>query len=724
VRRFVVETVVDMVVLVLIVLLLSLLTVPQPFPFGAEREPIVTLRGSGLLAWVVAAALLVLAQRFVRPVVVAFTGRLLISTMGLFVIIVNAIVLWAASLVAPDLAYVADPGILWMLVIATLYTLLGTVFDAVLGLNRPKMAVTASSDALWRFLEALPTPRRNLIIENLRLQQIYDMVYAVALDSTLARTPIGTFRQWFAFKFLGETDITTDESGPARFRLLLQQLGPTYVKIGQMIASRGDALPRDLIDELSKLQSDAAPFPWDDAREMIKQELGRYPEELFATIETEPFAAASTAQVHRATLQDGTLVAVKVQRPRIVAKTKADLGVITELASIAERRLELARKVGLRSMVSEFAGGVLKELDYTNEAYHAKRLTDNMARFPEITVPKIYDQYSGTRVLTMEFIKGIKVSKVDELREAGFDLDALGSSFIRAVIKQVLIDGFFHGDPHPGNLMADPATKRMVFLDLGLIGQLKSTQRVDLLGLIYALQAKDIQGIADGLLALGRPTPQFNEEQFRTDVDRLARQYLIYGGVSSIGGALTGFMGAVFDNGLRLDSSLTLAIKAVVQAEETARVLNPRVDMAHEAMVEAQAALMASLEPDRVAKQLSTTAVRISKELARRTPSLEAAAFKWIDLFNKGKITVEVDTSDLSRSIESVSNLGKQATVGLIVVGQLIGTAIAMIILLQPALEQFIGFAYAAMIAFGVTLLVSFAVLFRVLFRSDDDNSG
>jgi len=720
-RRFIVETVVDGLVLVLIVLLLDVVTVPQPFPFGTEQAPILTNLHSGAIAWLVAAAALVLAQRFVRPVIVALTGRLLISTMGLFVIIVNALVIWTATFIAPDLTKAADPIALWLLLVAALYTLLGTVADALLGLNRPHLTVTASSDALWRFLEALPTPRRNLIIENLRLQQIYDMVYSVALDSTLARTPIGPFRQWFAGRVLGETDIASDASGPERLRLLLQQLGPTYVKIGQMIASRGDALPADLVAELSKLQSDAAPFPWDEARQMITSELGRPPEELFASIETEPFAAASTAQVHRATLHDGTLVAVKVQRPRILAKTKADLGVITELASIAERRLALARKVGLKAMVMEFAGGVLKELDYTNEAYHAKRLADNMARFPDITVPQIYDAYSSTRVLTMEYVNGIKVSKVDALREAGFDLDALGSSFIRAVIKQVLIDGFFHGDPHPGNLFADPATKRMVFLDLGLVGQLKSTQRVDLLGLIYAVKAVDITGIADGLLALGKPTAQFNEESFRADVDRLARRYLVYGGVSSIGGALSGFMGAVFDNGLRLDSSLTLAIKAVVQAEETARVLSPSVDMAKEAMQEAQAAVWASLEPERVAKSLSSSAVRVSKELARRTPSLEAAAFKWIDLFNKGKITVEVDTSDLSKAIDGVSGLGRQATIGLIVVGQLIGTAIAMIILLQPALASFIGFAYAAMIAFGVTLVVSFVVLFRVLFGEGDD---
>ena len=140
----------------------------------------------------------------------------------------------------------------------------------------------------------------------------------------------------------------------------------------------------------------------------------------------------------------------------------------------------------------------------------------------------------------MDFIAGIKISHADELRAAGFDTTALGGTFIQAVIKQVLIDGFFHGDPHPGNLMADPATKRLVFLDMGLVGQLNSTQRVDLLGLIYAVKEIDIPAIADGLLALGTPMKGFDEAQFRADIDRLARRYLVYGGVQSMGGALTG----------------------------------------------------------------------------------------------------------------------------------------------------------------------------------------
>jgi ubiquinone biosynthesis protein len=411
---------------------------------------------------------------------------------------------------------------------------------------------------------------------------------------------------------------------------------------------------------------------------------------------------------------------VKVQRPHIIAKTKADLGVITELASIAERRVGIARKVGLRPMVAEFASGVLKELDYTNEAYHAKRLADNMAKFPEITVPRVHDDLSSSRVLTMDFIDGIKVSNAEALREAGFDTAVLGAAFVRAVVKQILIDGFFHGDPHPGNLMAEPGTKRLVFLDLGLVGQLKSTQRIDLLGLIYALKSVDIGGIGDGLIALGKPTPGFDEDQFRTDVDRLARQYLVYGGVTSVGEALSGFMGAVFDNGLRLDSSLTLAIKAIIQSEETARVLAPEVDLASEAMREAQEALLESLEPDRVAKQLSNTAARIGKELARRTPTLEAGLLKWLDLVNQGKLAVEVDVPDVRHAVEEVSTIGRQATVGLIVVGQLIGTAIAMSILLQPALAAYTGFAYAAMIAFAVTLIVSFVVLFRMLLARGD----
>ncbi len=185
------------------------------------------------------------------------------------------------------------------------------------------------------------------------------------------------------------------------------------------------------------------------------------------------------------------------------------------------------------------------------------------------------------------------------------------------------------------------------------------------------------------------------------------------------------FLGAVFDNGLQLDSQLTLAMKAVIQAEETARALSFDIDLGDAAVTEARAALLESFTPDKIQKQVQGSAVRIGKELARRIPSLESATLSWLDQYNKGKFVVEVDTKGLEKSISSVSDIGRQATVGVIVVGQLIGTAIVMAILLQPSLTQFQGFAYLAMIAFGVTLIVSFIVLFRVFLRPparDDDD--
>ena len=715
-RRFIVEVILDALVLLFIALLLGVFSVGQPFPFGEDSAPIIQLTGAGVIGFLSWAAILVLVNRFARPVLVALTGRLLYTTMGFFVVIINAIALWLTSIIAPiKIAQVADPTWLWIILAAALYTLLSTLLDAVLGVNRPDLGADRSR-GIWGFLESLPTPRRNSIIENLRLQQVYDAIYTTSLDIALEDTAVGSLRRWFARVVLGEPDDLIEATGPQRIAAMLQQLGPTYVKIGQMMASRADILPPDWIAEFSKLQSEASPFAYDDVVLIVTKELGSPPEALFQTFDPIPFAAASTAQVHEARLLDGTLVAVKVQRPRIVAKTQADLGVMEQLAGVAEQRLAIARKVGLKAIVAEFARGVLKELDYRNEAYHARRLADGMASFPEIHVPTVYDELSGERVITMEFVNGIKISKADELRAAGFDTAELGTVFIRSIIKQILVDGFFHGDPHPGNILADPISKQIIFLDLGLVGQLSQQQRVDLLGLIYAIKEIDIPGIGDGLLALGKPTRSFDEAKYRDDIDRLARQYLIYGKASSLGSALGAFLSAVFDNGLRLDSELTLAIKAVIQSEETARALSFDIDLGEAAVTEARAALLESFTPERIQKQIQGSALRIGKELARKVPSLEGAALSWIDQFNKGKFVVEVDTKGLEKSISSVSAIGRQGTVGVIVVGQLIGTAIVMAILLQPELEQFQGLAYVAMIAFAVTLVVSFVVLFRLFF--------
>jgi ubiquinone biosynthesis protein len=722
VRRFIVQAVIDALTAFAVVFVLSRIEVTQPFPFGQSEAPIIQPAGNGLLAYLAWGAIFVVVNRVVRPILVALFGRLLFATLGLFVVVLTALGIGITSWLAPgDIGNLADPQPLWLLLAAALFTLAELVLDVVLGLSRPNVGAP-SGGSLWTALESLPTPRRNVLIENLRLQQVYAALYQTSIDIAFEGTPIGSLRRWFERVILGEVRLAEDEKAPQRVAALLQQLGPTYVKIGQMMAARTDILPSDWTNEFVKLQADAAPFSWEEARQVLTHELKRPPEELYGTFEQEPFAAASTAQVHRATLLDGTPVAVKVQRPMIVAKTKADLGVMQELAKTAEKRFALARRVAVRGMVGEFAKGVLEELDYRNEAYHARRLTDSMSRFERVHIPMVYDDLSTSRVLTMEFVSGIKITDTEGLREAGIDESELGATFMRAIIKQVLIDGFFHGDPHPGNILVDPESGRIIFLDLGLVGQLKTEQRIDLLGLVYALKEVDLSGIADSLIALGKPTAAYDEAALRASIDRLGRQYLVYGQADSIGSALSGFLGAVFENGLQLDSQLTLAVKAIVQAEDTAMRLAYDLDMGQAAVEEAQAALLASLEPDAVVKQVQGHAIRIGKELARRAPSLEDSVIRWLDVINRGKLVVEVDTSELNRSVAKVGDVGRQATVGLIVVGQLIGTAIVMAIMLQPSLVEYQGVAYAAMIAFGVTLFVSFIVLFRMfLNRGGDD---
>ena len=313
-RRFIVEVLLDAVLLLFIVLLLGIISVGQPFPFGPTSVPILSLRGAGIIGFVSWAAVLVLVNRFARPVLVALTGRLLFSTMGFFVVIINAVAIYITSFFAPiKIADVAQPTLLWVIVAAALYTAFSTVMDAVLGLNRPDLGADRSR-GIWGFLESLPTPRRNAILENLRLQQVYNAIYSTSLDIALADTPIGPIRRWFARVVLGDKDVLDEATGPERIVAMLEQAGPTYVKIGQMMASRADILPANWITERSKLQSEAAPFGYDDVVTIVTKELGAPPEELYETFDPIPFAAASTAQVHEARLHDGTLVAVKVQR--------------------------------------------------------------------------------------------------------------------------------------------------------------------------------------------------------------------------------------------------------------------------------------------------------------------------------------------------------------------------------------------------------------------------
>jgi ubiquinone biosynthesis protein len=596
-RWLFVRVVVSTLALIGTLLLLSLVRLPGGQGPSSGDVPLLEIEG-GLL---VVGLLFAVVNSVVRPVLFAVFGRLILRSMGLAVVLVNFVLFWLVSelsRLAGDPWSTPEPRILWLFFDSLVFTVVLAVLDAFLGLDRPTLEPTSDS-RIWRTLDALPGQRRNAIIESLRLQEVYATVSSYGLEIAFGGTPLAGVRR-MGDRMRGRSSAALEAmSTPAKVRLMLQQLGPTYVKLGQMVSSRADTLPDEWRAELDKLQNTVPPFPWEQAKAIITHELGEEPETLFGSIETEPLAAASLAQVHRATLMDGTEVVIKVQRPDVQAKVRADLGVIQELAGVAESRLALARQVDASGLVREFADGVLEELDYTIEAYHVRRLADVIEGIEGVAVPGIHPDLSSARVLTIDFVPGVKATHADRL-DADVDREAVARAFMRAMVQQVMVEGFFHADPHPGNVLVDTHTGVLTFLDLGLIGELRQEQRFDLLALLWALRSEDPGALASVSLRLCVQAGPLDESAYRADVERLFYRYWRYGGAS-----FSKMMGALFGtlqrNGLRMRRELTLAVKAMTQAEELLRALAPGLRLVPAATEAAETQLKAQLTPERVA---------------------------------------------------------------------------------------------------------------------------
>ncbi len=323
--------------------------------------------------------------------------------------------------------------------------------------------------------------------ENLRMQQVYNVMLRYGMEMLLDQGTVGNLRRRMQQWIYHPDKELEPLSNPIMVRLMLQELGPTYVKMGQIVSSRADVLPPDWALEMNKLQSDVPPFPYEQVEEELQSELGDSPQEIYAYFEKEPFAAASTAQVHRATLPSGEDVVVKIQRPGIRTQVKADLGIMSNAARVFERRSKWASDADFVGVLKEFGDNIVAELDYGGEAYNGRRISENMAGIEGVYIPVIYSDYSTSRILTMDFVDGVKVNNVEAIAEAGLDRQALAETVIRSLTKQLLIDGFFHADPHPGNVLIGLETGLVYYIDMGMVGELDLNQRINLIQLLMVV---------------------------------------------------------------------------------------------------------------------------------------------------------------------------------------------------------------------------------------------
>ncbi|RKY17065.1 MAG: hypothetical protein DRQ55_16640 [Planctomycetota bacterium] len=674
-------------------------------------EPLLTLGGAALFEVLLLGLALALVGVLVRPVLTGLSGSLVVRTYGLMAVLINIIVFWLAVELVTWFTHVKvavpDPRIIWIVIIGALFSFTLLVVNTLLGLNRPRLRDVGEDQPIWRLLDQLPLSRRNRLIENLRLQQVREIIFEYGIDISLAGTGLDRFRHVGDWLLGRDPDEFDSLETPAKVRIMLQQLGPTYVKVGQMVSSRADVLPQAWRDEMVKLQSDVPPFPVEQVRAVVKSELGRNPRDAFSTFDQEPLGSASLAQVHRATLADGSEVVVKVQRPDVQRMVMADLGNMEDLAQQAEHRVSLARTMNLSAMIHEFGDGVISELDYENEAYNALRLAEICEGLDGIHIPTIYLGYSSRRVITMEYVGGVKATEVEALDAAGVDRDLVARRLIRAMIKQVLVDGFFHGDPHPGNVIIDTADGTINFIDMGLVGELDSGRRLQLMGLMWALRQRDPDGLATSIIGLCEETGPFDEAHFRSQIRRVFYQYWIYGEAS-----FSRLVAAMFDvlnkSNLRLDQALALAVKALVQVEELVRKLSPQLPLVDTGYDIATELVGEQITQERIIEMAKKEATSTAIELVKRMPSLREATLSWVDQYQKGKFVVKVDTSDLQKGMSSIGSASRNLTIGLIIAGQLIALAVVLAVML---LSDAVSNDVATLVVLGFLGFLGFSLL-------------
>ena len=416
---------------------------------------------------------------------------------------------------------------------------------------------------------------RDRIHERMRLMEIYEVFLRYGADAVFDRGLAGNVRRALQGWFWSEhvEPLTT----PQKVRLMLEELGPTYVKFGQIISSRADTLPSDWEDELARLQSHVRPFPVEQAREVIAGELGAPPEELFESFDPKPLAAASLAQVHRATLVGGRPVVVKVQRPNIESQVGSDLMILDYAARFAERRSATARDSGAHEIIDEFGGALELELDYRLEAYNARRLARNLEPLNGVAVPEVIREFSRRRVLTMEFVEGVEANDREAILAAGLDPEEIADNAVRAAIKMIVIDGFFHADPHPGNVLVNLETGVLTFIDAGMVGELSLRQRLNLVGLLYTSTKNDPRALAQSLRALSEPFRETDAKAFDQEFAHHIGPLMDVpeGEKLDLAGIISTSMDLLRDNGYRPDPQLSLAMKAMTQSAEFMKILYP-----------------------------------------------------------------------------------------------------------------------------------------------------
>jgi len=498
------------------------------------------------------------------------------------------------------------------------------------------------------------------------------------------------------------------ESQPEELASDLEYLGATFIKLGQLLSTRGDLLPEPYLDALARLQDKVEPFSFAEVDAIVSSELGIRISKAFAEFDPEPLAAASLAQVHRARMRDGRAVVVKVQRPGVREQIVNDLEALEEVASFIDAHTEIGKRYEFVNMLEDLRRSLLREIDFQREGNNLLRLGDSLRDFRRIVIPEPIDDFTTSRVLTMDYVSGKKVTALSPLRLMEVDGAKLSEELFRAYLKQMLVDGFFHADPHPGNVFLTD-DDRVALLDLGMVSNIGSTFKENLLRLLLAISNGRGDEAAEISIKMGEPKPRFDESDFRHRVSDLVAEHAdaTLDRIDA-GQVVLRIERIAADTWFRLAPEFTMIAKALMNLDRVVYILSPTFDpnaiIREEASNLILRSLIKSVEPGRV-----MSGVLEVKEFVEKFPG---RINKILDTVGNNELKISVDAIDERIVLDGLQKVANRITIGLVLAALIVGAALLMRV--ETSFRLF-GYPGLPMIFFLLAAIGALILIFNIL---------
>jgi ubiquinone biosynthesis protein len=492
----------------------------------------------------------------------------------------------------------------------------------------------------------------------------------------------------------------------------LERMGPTFVKLGQLLSTRPDILPAPYLHALARLQDRVEEFSFGEVERIVGGELGIRLSKAFSEFEPSPIAAASLGQVHRAAMRDGRRVAVKVQRPGIRERVAEDLEALEDIAEFLDEHTEMGRRYEFRKILDEFRRSLLRELDYRQEAQNLTMLRRNLAEFDRIAIPAPVDDYTTSRLLTMEYLPGTKITVLSPVARLELDGAELAEQLFRAYLQQILVDGFFHADPHPGNVLVTDDGK-IVLLDLGMVARVGPRVQEHLLQLLLAISEGQSDAAVTFALKLGEAREDFDEACLSREVSELVGRYQDAELRSMhVGRAVLELGRVAGDAGLRLPTELTLLGKTLLNLDQIAGLLDPTFNPTASIRRNAAAIMRARLVKSASPGNLFSSILEM-KDFVERLPT---RVNRILDAVANNQIAVKVDALDETRLMAGFQKVANRITLGLLLAALILGAAQLMRI---ETSFRILGYPGLAIIFFLLAAGGGVALMLTILFKDE-----